>query len=170
MDNKQLEHNEYQREIKQFPLCLLAHDMEVPMNVGSLFRIADAFGVEKIYLTGNSPVPPNRKIRKTSRATENAVAYESKQDVYEVINELKQKGYLIVSLEITSNSTDINVFCKNKMDKVCLIVGSENKGVDADLLSVSDHVVHIPMFGQNSSMNVATASSVAVFEIIKTLV
>ena len=67
MENIQLDHSHPSAK-KKYPVCFLAHDVDVPMNIGSLFRIADALGVEKIYLSGTSLVPPNAKIRKTSRA------------------------------------------------------------------------------------------------------
>ncbi|RKX61830.1 MAG: TrmH family RNA methyltransferase [Thermodesulfobacteriota bacterium] len=162
--NIQLEHNEFQREPIKFPLCILANDIDVPMNIGSIFRIADALGVQKIFLTGSSPVPPNNKIKKTSRSTEKAVEYEYKENALEVVDRLKQSGYLIVSIEITASSIDIRNFTTKKNDKTCLIVGAENAGVSQDLLDVSDYTIHIPMFGQNSSMNVATACAIAVFE------
>lgn len=73
MPNVQLSHSQHQPVLKKFPVCLLAHDMDVPMNVGSLFRIADAFGIEAVYLSGSSPVPPSDKIKKTSRSTEKFV-------------------------------------------------------------------------------------------------
>jgi len=162
--NIQLEHNEFQRKPIKLPLCILANDIDVPMNIGSIFRIADALGVQKIFLTGSSSVPPNRKIKKTSRSTEKSVEYEYKENALEVVEQLKQSGYLIVSLEITASSIDIMEFTAKKVDKMCLIVGAENAGVSQDLLDISDHTIHIPMFGQNSSMNVATACAIATFE------
>jgi len=64
MENIQLDHSHHQHKVEKYPVCFLVHDMEVPMNVGSLFRIADALGIEKIYLSGSSPSPPNSKIKK----------------------------------------------------------------------------------------------------------
>ncbi len=166
MANVQLRHHEFKRTIQKFPLCIVAPDISVPMNVGSIFRIADALGVEKIFLTGVTPVPPNKKIRKTSRATEKAVSYEYVENVLEVVGRLKQEGYQIVGLEITSQSIHIQDFQIGKGQKIALIVGAESAGISPEVLSCSDAVVHIPMFGQNSSMNVATACAIAVFELI----
>jgi len=163
----QLSHHETRRTVRKYPVSLLANDFFVPMNVGSLFRIADAFGVEKIYLCGDSPVPPNKKINKTARSTVKAVTYEYQENALETVNKLKKDGYTIVSLEITKHSIDIQDFEMRPTDKICLIIGAESSGVAQELLEASDAVVHIPMFGQNSSMNVATATSVAVFEIVK---
>lgn len=167
MKNIQLAHDDYQAKLQKYPLCFLAHNIEVPMNVGSLFRIADALGVEHIYLTGASALPPNRKIKQTSRSTEKYVPHSYCESPVEVVGQLKSRGYKIVSLEITSTSTDIRNFVVSGDEKICLILGSENHGVSDELLALSDHTVHIPMQGHNSSMNIATACGIAVFEMIK---
>ena len=166
MSNEQSNHSQHRASGIKYPVCLLVHDMSVPMNVGSLFRIADAFALEKLYLTGNSAVPPNAKIKKTARSTEKYVPYVYANNPLEIIGQLKEKGYTIISLEITSASTDIRNLAPANNDKLCLIVGSENKGVCPELLNVSDKTVHIPMLGQNSSMNVATACAIAAYEIV----
>jgi len=167
MENVQLDHNHHRQKVEKYPVCFLAHDMEVPMNIGSLFRIADALGIEKIYLSGSSPSPPNGKIKKTSRSTEKYVPFSYEDNPLTLVARLKQEGYRIISLEITSSSLDIRDLALSGNEKVCLILGSENSGVCRPLLDASDKIVHIPMVGVNSSMNVATACSIATFEIVK---
>ena len=167
MENLQLDHTHHQRSPTKYPVCFLAHDMDVPMNVGSLFRIADALGVEAIHLSGTSIVPPNSKIRKTSRCAEKYVAFTYERDPLEQLRRLKADGYRIVSLEITSASIDVRDLAMTETDRICLVLGSESDGVDQALLDLSDQTVHIPMLGHNSSMNVATACSIATFEIIR---
>jgi len=167
MENIQLNHTHHKPSGVKYPVCLLVHDFDVPMNIGSLFRIADAFGLEKIYLTGSSLVPPNNKIKKTSRSTEKYVAYSYENDPVHVIEKLKSEGYTIISLEITSTSIDITELKISHNENICLVVGAESKGVSQELLDASDKTVHIPMLGINSSMNVATACAVATFEIIR---
>ena len=166
-ENIQLRHGDLARNKLTFPIVIVAADIESGVNVGSIFRIADAMGVAKLYLTGRSPVPPSPKIRKTSRATEKAVAHEYCEQATEVIAKLKAEGYVIVSLEVTTRSTDIRGFDARAFEKLALIVGSENHGVSQALLAASDHTLHIPMFGQNSSLNLATACAIAVFEIAR---
>jgi len=167
MNNKQLNHDHHEASTTRYPVCFLAHDISLPGNVGSLFRMADALGVEKIYLSGATPVPPNRKIKKTSRSTENHVPYYYEKNPLELIQQLKSSGHTIISLEITSSSIDISNLSVLGTEKVCLILGSENAGVDQRLLDVSDKTVHIPMLGKNSSMNIITACSIATFEITR---
>ena len=167
MKNVQLDHDAHKSTSEKYPLCFLANDIDVPMNIGSFFRVADALGVEKIYLSGNSVVPPNPKIKKTSRSTEKYVPYEYFTDPDAVIESLKSKGYKIISLEITSSSIDLIDFQVSSNDKICLVLGSENFGISDHLLSISDATVHIPMLGANSSMNVASACSIATYEITR---
>lgn len=167
MNNVQLGHRDHRVTHKKYPICYLAHDIDIPMNIGSFFRIADALGVEKIFLTGSSVVPPNPKIKKTSRSAEKYIAYEYAQDPIVIINTLKESGYKIVSLEMTSSSIDVRKFSINTDEKICLILGSENFGVCQKLLDASDASIHIPMLGHNSSMNVANACSIATFELTK---
>jgi len=167
MKNKQLDHRQHQPKNEKYPVCLLAHDIERPTNIGSLFRIADALGLEKIYLSGTSLTPPNNKISKTSRATEKAVPFSYIDDPIDLLARLKAEGYTIVSLEISTLSLDILDLQIRPKEKICLILGSENKGVSQELLEASDKTVHITMQGQNSSMNIASACSIAVFEIIR---
>ncbi len=167
MANIQLDHSHHRPGKRKFSLCYLAHDIGVPLNVGSLFRIADALGVEKIYLSGSSPVPPSSKIKKTSRSADKYVPYSYEPNPLDIVERLKADGYRIVSLEITSASVDIRSLSISENDKICLVVGAENQGICQELLDASDVTVHIPMLGVNSSMNVANACSIATYEIIR---
>ena len=169
MTNTQLTHDNHSPTNQKLPLCFLAHDIDDPLNIGSLFRIADALGVTKIFLTGSTVVPPNPKIKKTSRSAERHVDYELMESPLVVINRLKNSGYRIISLEITNASRDIRKLTVQPSDKICLVLGSESKGVNQTLLDQSDLTIHIPMLGNNSSMNVANAAAIATFEISKEL-
>ncbi len=165
--NTQLDHSHHQASTTKYPLCILAADINVPMNIGSLFRISDALGVEHIFLAGTSLVPPNKKITKTSRSTEKYVAFSYYPDPVKAVMELKEQGHTIISLELSSCSIDIKYLNVTKDEKICLIVGSENKGVSQELLDLSDKTVHITMMGRNSSMNVATATAISIYEITR---
>lgn len=167
MSDVQLDHSAHKASSKKYPICFLAHDIDVPMNIGSFFRIADALGVERIYLTGRSVVPPNAKIKKTSRSTEKYVPHTYEEDPFPLLDKLKGAGYTIVSLEITSNSIDIADFEVPEGEKICLVLGAENEGICAGILELSDLTVHIPMLGINSSMNVAAACAIATYEIAR---
>ena len=169
--NIQLTHSDHQAGNNKFPLIIIANDLNSPLNVGSLFRLCDALGINRLYLCGDTPALPSAKINKTSRSTEKYVDYEYQPGAEAIVSKLKSSGSLIVSLEITSSSIAIsseefNAALKNKQP-VCLILGSENSGVSKSLLSLSDITVHIPMYGSNSSMNVISAASIACFEITR---
>lgn len=165
MTNTQLDHRSHQPVPAKHALCLLAHDVQRPANVGSLFRIADALGIEKIYLTGRSCTPAHPKARKAARATEQRVPFVRADDPLPVVAALKRAGYRIVSLEISSTSIDLAQLPVAPGDRICLILGNESAGICQPLLDASDATVCIPMCGQNSSMNVASACAIATYVI-----
>ena len=166
--NLQLEHCAH-RAATPLPLRLLAHDVDLALNVGALFRIADALGVEHVHLTGASPLPPDPKIRRTSRSAERHVAWSHAADPLETVATLKAQGWRVVSLELSTQSIALHELAVAPGDRICLVVGAENTGVDQALLDASDATVHIPMRGHNSSMNVANACAIAVYEIARRL-
>ena len=168
MDNKnvQLEHDSHSTaDSETLPLCILVKDMESPSNVGNIFRIADALGVEKIYLSGNTQVPPNTKIRRVSRAAELYVDYQYVENPVDTLQALSAKGYEIVGLDITSESIDLNDFVVKSESKICLVLGSERSGIHESLLKECDVTVHIPMVGKKSSMNVGNAFAISVYSL-----
>ena len=165
--NVQLAYDQIRRERGKLPIRILLSDVADPLNVGAIFRLADALGVEKLYLAGRTPCPPDPKIRKTSRATEKAVDWERCAEPEAAIRGLSAQGFAIVSLEITALSQDIRVLAANPPDRICLVAGSESEGIRQELLDLSNYTVHIPMRGQNSSMNVAAACAIAVSELTR---
>jgi tRNA G18 (ribose-2'-O)-methylase SpoU len=162
----QLDHYTSKFKLQKFPITIVCDNITNAPNLGSLFRIADAFGVEKLIFCGES-ILLGRKITKTSRATEKVVSYEFQKNVSEAVNTLKASDYSIISLEITTNSKPIHLQKFETNKPIALIVGDENFGVSEDILSISDTIVHINMFGQNSSMNVVQATNIALYEITK---
>lgn len=162
----QLTHYNTNFKKQKFPITLVCDNVTNAPNIGSLFRIADAFGVEKLMLCGEN-IPFGRKMAKTSRATEKAVNYEVTASASKVIENLKNQGHQIISLEITTDSKPIRTFKFSTEKPIALIVGDENFGVSESILKQSDSVIHINMFGQNSSMNVVQATNIALYEITK---
>jgi tRNA G18 (ribose-2'-O)-methylase SpoU len=166
--NLQLDHSSH-RGAGTLPLRLLAHDMDLALNVGALFRIADALGVEHLHLSGSSPVPPDPKIRRTARSAERHVAWSWAADPLATVAALKAQGWRVVSLELSTRSIALDELPVAPGDRLCLIVGAENAGVCQALLDASDLTVHIPMRGHNSSMNVANACAIATWDIARRL-
>lgn len=151
-----------------FPITLICENVTNAPNIGSLFRTADAFGIKKIIFCGsNNPI--SRKMTKTSRATEKIVSYDIKEHSLQVVSELKKEGQIIFALEITSNSNSLMSVTFPKDKPIALIIGDENFGVSDDVLQLCDEIIHIDMYGQNSSMNVVQATSVTLYEMTKQL-
>ena len=164
----QLNHYSTNFNNKTFPITLICENVTNAPNIGSLFRTADAFGIEELIFCGDNTTL-GRKMMKTSRATEKSVKYKHENEALTQVSDLKNNGYFIIALEITSKSEALIDFTFPKHKPMALIIGDENFGVSEAILNMSDAVIHIDMFGQNSSMNVVQATSVTLYEITKQL-
>ena len=166
----QLTHEENQFERKTFPITLVCDHIYFQQNIGSLFRISEAFGIENIIFLGKDiPLIP-RKINKTSRSTHLHIPYSVIEETDYLIDFLVKKNFEIISLEITNSSKPLNEVILSKDKKIALIVGNEINGVSESLLNISNQVVHINMFGKNSSMNVSQATSICLYELTSQLI
>jgi tRNA G18 (ribose-2'-O)-methylase SpoU len=162
----QLKHQDSPFERKTFPITLVCDNIYFQQNIGSLFRICEAFGVEKIIFLGkNIPLNP-RKINKTSRSTHLHVPYCIMAEIKDLIDYLLNSNFEIIALEITNTSKPLKEVSIPTSKKIALIVGSEVNGICNEILSISNQTVHINMFGENSSMNVVQATSIALYELI----
>ncbi|MDT0559185.1 TrmH family RNA methyltransferase [Ichthyenterobacterium sp. W332] len=164
----QLDHYSSKFKPQKFPITLVCDNVTNSANIGSLFRIADAFGIEKLILCGEH-IPLGRKMKKTSRATEKSVNYEIKKNALDVISELKSKDNFSIALELTENSQTIHKLQLKLSKPITLVVGDENFGISEPVLKLCDLIIHIEMYGQNSSMNVVQATNIALYEITKQL-
>lgn len=162
----QLTHYDSKFKKQTFPIILICDNVTNASNIGSLFRVADAFGVEKLVLCGEN-ITLGRKMMKTSRAAEKVVNFEIAPSALAVAKQLKKLNHQLISLEITDTSTPIHRFQFSEKRPIVIVVGDENFGVSKDILTISDAVVHIDMFGRNSSMNVVQAANIALYEITK---
>ena len=163
----QLNHYNSKFKAKKFPIVLLTDHVVRPANVGGLFRIADAFGVQKLILGGTMEL--NRKVWNTSRATEKVVEYEQKGDLRPTLGQLRKEGYVLVGLEITDSSTAIASIALKKEQKIALVIGAERHGINEAVLKALDFCCHVEMYGQNSSMNVVQATSIALYTLTNKL-
>ena len=153
---------------KQFPVVVICDNISNASNIGSLLRTADTFGIEKLIFCGEG-IAMSRKAIKTSRATEKVVPFEMNADIQIEINKYKKDKYKIIALEITTKSIPLTNYCFSSDMPLVIIIGDENFGVSEAVLSLCDQTLHIDMFGQNSSMNVVHATSIALYEITKQL-
>lgn len=165
----QLTHYTSKFNQQTFPITLVCENVTNAANIGSLFRTADAFGIEKLIFSG-TPIPFGRKMTKSSRASEKYVSHEWVEDTEAGLKHLKILGYQIIALEITDSSIPLINMTFQTNQPIALLVGDENFGISEKCLELSDHIVHIDMFGQNSSMNVVQATSIALYEITKQVI
>ena len=154
--------------VNKSDFIVIVHDLRSVHNVASIFRTADAVGVDKIYLTGTSPAPKDRFGRwrrdfaKVSLGAERSVAFEQ-GEIDAVISQLKSAGYHIFALEQNKNS--INYKTAPKHRKFALIVGNEPDGIDGQTLGLADTILEIPMCGEKESLNVSVAFAVAAYSL-----
>ncbi|HSI69721.1 MAG TPA: TrmH family RNA methyltransferase [Gillisia sp.] len=167
--SNQLSHNEHTTPTLKFPVILLTDNLMGDANIGSLFRLADAFNIEKLVFCGTPINPNSNRLKKTARATYKTVAYEEWEDPLEAIKKYKELGYKPYGLEITSDSVQLDKIDFSKEEKIILVAGNERYGISELLLDEIETKVHIKMFGHNSSMNVGQATGIAFYEITKTL-
>lgn len=158
---QQLVHAQHVPAAGRMALSLVLVGVSDPRNVGSLFRIADAFAIERIYLDAQSASPPNIKLRKTSRSTERHVPYTISADVPALLEHKRSAGYRVLALEITEDSQDIAKLALQSHERVILVLGNEQLGVPQSVLNCCQQALHIPMRGHNSSMNVAVVGGIA---------
>lgn len=164
---RQLEHNEVKTFQHNKHIIVIVEDVISPENVGMIFRISEAMGVTKIYLTGNTATLPNKKITKTARTTEKRLPSEYIESTTALIQHLIEDQYEIFALEVTDKSQLINKTEFNPTKKIAILIGSESSGVRQETLTTIKQAVMIPMFGSNTSINVVTALSIALYEVIR---
>jgi len=150
---------------------LILPDIRSAINVGAIFRTADAVGIDKIYLVSCTPRPTDqfgriqKDIAKSALGAENWVKWEYKEKLIPLINSLKKKGYEIVALEQDEKSIDYRKY--KKPLKVALILGEEVNGLDKKVLGNCDKMIEIPIYGKKESLNVSVACGIALFRILR---
>ena len=145
-------------------MSLVLSNIRSRENVGSIFRTADAAGVNKIYLCGITPTPPHEKISKTALGADRYVPWECHKQAWRLLAKLKGEGMNIVALEQTKESKDVFKF-KPKFPLV-LVLGNEVKGLSPRILEYCDKKISIPMYGKKESLNVAVAAGIALYAIL----
>ncbi len=185
------------RASEKMPLIVVLDDVRSMYNVGSVFRTADAFRVEAIYLCGITAQPPHPEIHKTALGAEDTVAWQHFPTALDAVNTLKQQGYTVFSIEQCEGSTLLNelgvhnnpkpstVNCQPSTlnsqpstvncqlstvnSKYALILGNEVKGVHQEVVDASDGCIEIPQFGTKHSLNVSTTAGIVIWEFAKHL-
>ncbi len=148
---------------KKLPIVVVANNLRSLNNIGSLFRTADAFTIEKIYLCGICATPPNREIHKTALGAELTVAWEYHNDCYEAVTGLQKEGYTALAIEQIEESVMLDNFTPDTTKKYALIFGNEVNGVEQKVVDICDGAIEIPQSGTKHSLNVSVAAGVVLW-------
>ncbi len=148
------------------PVVLVLDNVRSLHNVGAVFRTADAFGLEKIWLCGITARPPHREITKTALGSEESMAWEYAPETAGAIGHLKQAGYAVVALEQTTGSVLLPQFRPVPGQPLALVLGNEVFGVEDAVLALCDAAVEIPQFGTKHSLNVGVAAGVVLWDVL----
>lgn len=154
----------------QYPIHLLLADMRSTHNDGSIFRTADAAGVEKIMLSGTTPTPldrfniPRKDVAKVALGAEKTIPWEYAEDTVSVIKKYKKEGFQIIALEQSDRSVDYKTVVLTQ--STLIILGNEPKGIDQSILAYVDVIAEIPMKGEKESLNVSVAAGIFLFRIL----
>ena len=171
LSKKELRENKLKRkQFKDIPrndIYIILDSLKCAHNVGTILRLADSLLIKKVYICGDTIVPPNKKIRSSSRGAEKWVPWEYHENAVNIAKALKECGVQIVAVEVTNDSIDYREY--SPKGPVCLILGREYDGVSQELLDIADCSIHLPLLGMANSINVSTAASVVMYDVYSKL-
>lgn len=169
---RKLKNSELQRlTIEEFkkatktPIIVILDNIRSLNNIGSVFRTSDAFLIEKIYLCGITAKPPHKDIHKTALGSTDSVDWEYVEDIMGLVDKLKTNEVKIVSIEQAENSMELQNFIPNKQEKLAVIFGNEVKGIQQEVVNVSDHCIEIPQYGTKHSLNISVSCGVVLWDL-----
>jgi len=147
------------------PFVVVLDNVRSAQNVGSVFRTADSFAAEKLFLCGITAQPPQREISKTALGAELSMAWEYHQETLDLVQKLKEEGYTIAVIEQVENSIDLTQFTPEKGKKYALIFGNEVEGVQAEVVAAADLAIEISQFGTKHSLNIAVTAGIVCWKV-----
>ncbi|MBK7434499.1 MAG: RNA methyltransferase [Chitinophagaceae bacterium] len=156
------------RQSDKNPVIAVLENIRSAYNVGSVFRTADAFLLQAIYLTGYTGKPPHKEIKKTALGAEDSVDWEHYPNAAAAIESLRNQGYKIFAIEQAVNSRHLQQVNFNEIGKIAVIFGNEVTGVEQETIGLCDGCIEIPQLGMKHSLNIATAAGVVLWEIVRT--
>jgi 23S rRNA (guanosine2251-2'-O)-methyltransferase len=172
--HKKLQNEELNRiSVEEFkvqdktPIIVVLDNIRSLNNIGSVFRTADSFLLEAIYLCGITAQPPHRDIQKTALGATESVTWKYFESTTKAIEDLKQDNYKIASIEQTENSVMLNKYTVNKNEKLAIVFGNEVKGVEQEVINNSDVVIEIPQYGTKHSLNISVSAGIVIWELQK---
>lgn len=155
------------KESGKLPLVMVLDDIRSMYNVGSIFRTADAFRIEKIILCGITSCPPMQEIHKTALGAEDAVEWEYCKDAVQAVNELKTSGYSVLAIEQVEHSIKLQDFKPDLNTPYAFVMGNEVKGVQQRVVDCCNGSLEIPQFGTKHSLNVSNTASIVMWEFLR---
>jgi tRNA G18 (ribose-2'-O)-methylase SpoU len=153
------------KSAKKTPLIVILDNIRSLNNIGSVFRTSDAFLIEKIYLCGITAKPPHKDIHKTALGATDSVDWEHVEDTIKLVKKLQAEGILVASIEQAENSVQLQNFSPSKNKKLAIIFGNEVKGVQQQIVSISDYRIEIPQYGTKHSLNISVSCGVVLWEL-----
>jgi len=154
------------KNARKNPIILVLDNIRSLNNIGSVFRTADAFRIEKILLCGITARPPHRDIQKTALGATASVEWQYHESIKYAVQHLKENGYSIIALEQTDESIKLNHFKPETGNKYALVLGNEINGVSDEVVRSADFCVEIPQFGTKHSFNVTVSAGIAIWDIL----
>jgi tRNA G18 (ribose-2'-O)-methylase SpoU len=151
------------------PLIIVMDDIRSLHNIGSVFRTADAFLVEKIYLCGITATPPHKEIQKTALGATDTVAWEHQKSVTEVIQKLRSENVTIFAVEQVEKAFLLDEFIADTTKKYALVFGNEVYGVAQEAIALCDGCIEIPQLGTKHSLNIAVSAGIVIWDLFKQL-
>ena len=153
------------RQVAKLPVTLVLDNVRSEMNVGSVFRTADAFLIERICLCGITPQPPKSEIHKTALGAEESVAWQYYPTTLAAVEELKAAGYLVCSIEQVHDSVSLADFSVDSKQPLAIVLGNEVKGVSQEVVDASDRCVEIPQEGTKHSLNISCCAAIVMWHL-----
>ena len=147
-------------------IIVVLDNIRSAMNVGSIFRSADAFALEKILLSGITPHPPHKEISKTAIGATESVDWEYFQNINQELLRLKEEGYRIIAVEQTNDAIPLEKIGAKSEERIVLILGNEVNGVSEELIEISDQCVEVSQFGTKHSLNVSVCAGIVFWAFI----
>mgnify|MGYP005744481491 FL=1 len=150
---------------KKSPLIVILDNVRSLNNVGSIFRSADAFRIQHIYLCGITATPPHKDIQKTALGSTEAVDWSYAKDTLAVVEKLQSVNVKVIAIEQAENATVLQDFYPNNQSIYALVFGHEVKGVNQAVVNQCDGVIEIPQFGTKHSLNIAVSGGVVLWDL-----
>ncbi len=155
------------KQADKLPVVLVLDNIRSQHNIGSAFRTADSFRLEGICLCGICAVPPTAEIHKSALGAEFSMDWEYYDSTLDAVSALSRRGYRIVSVEQTENSTTLDRFEWDGKEPLALVFGNEVRGVDQQVVDMSSQCIEIPQFGTKHSLNVSVSIGIVTWQIIE---